>query len=129
MDWTAIVIMIIQLIIAPLIIWGVKEGVSYLRKKADSELLDSYFARAEDAILTAVAETQQTFVDALKKSPDWNKAAMREAFNLSISRAQQIMGAATYETIAAASEDINAWITAKIEQAVHEQKWLDKPAV
>ena len=122
MDWTQIVIVIIQLVLAPMIILGVKEGISYLKAKAKNEKLDRYFAYAEDAILTAVTETQQIFVDEIKGTQGWSMEAMERAFNRSMNRSKAIMGDAVYEGLSEAVDDINAWITAKIEQAVHETK-------
>lgn len=118
MDWTQIVIILIQLVIAPLIIWGVKEGVGYLKTKAKNEKLAGYIDRAEDAILTAVEETQQIFVDAIKGTSGWDQAAMEQAFQQSLTRSKQIMGEAVYAGLTEAVDDVNAWITAKINQSV-----------
>lgn len=123
MDWTSIVIVLIQLVIAPLIIWGVKEGVGYLKQKANREKLNGYFDRAEDAILTAVEETQQIFVDAIKGTSGWDQAAMEQAFQRSLARSKVIMGDAVFKGLSEAVDDINSWIQAKIEQAVRETKF------
>ncbi len=122
MDWTEIIIAIIQLIIAPLLIWGVKEGIGYIKLKANNEKLAFYFDRAEDAIYTAVEEIQQTFVDDVKKRGTWDKEAATQAFELALSKAKSLMSQAVYDMIDHAVGDANTWLTAKIESTVYELK-------
>ena len=130
MDWTQILIVVIQLIIAPLLVWGIKEAVSFLKVKtlaveneAYRKILQDYIDRAAAAIQTAVIETQQVFVDSIKHTEGWNSAAMQEAFTRAAERAKAIMGTAVYDGLTEAVGDVNKWITARIEQTVHETKF------
>jgi len=124
-DWTQIIIIIIQLILAPLLIWGVKAGVVFLQQKAlavqnadTRERIQYYLNLAAAAIQTAVTETQQTFVDSIKGTEGWDKATMSAAFARSMERAKAIMGVAIYDGLTEAVGDVNEWITAQIETAV-----------
>ena len=127
-DWTQIII-IIQLILAPLLIWGVKAGVTFLQQKAlavqnsdTREQIQYYLNLAAAAIQTAVIETQQTFVDNIKGTSGWDGATMQVALARSIERAKAIMGTAVLNGLNEAVGDVNEWITAQIESTVHSTK-------
>jgi len=125
MDWTQIIITLIQLIIAPLAIWLTKEAVGYLKAKAGAianatahERVLHYLDLAAAAIETAVAETQQTFVSTIKHTDGWSAATAQEAYQRSRDKAIEIMGQATYMGLAEAVGDVNKWINARIEATV-----------
>jgi len=124
-DWTEIIITLIQLIIAPLAIWLTKEAVGYLKAKAGAiadatahERVLHYLDLAAAAIETAVAETQQTFVSTVKHTEGWSAATAQEAYQRSRDKAIEIMGQATYAGLSEAVGDVNKWINARIEAAV-----------
>jgi hypothetical protein len=94
----------------------------WLRAKTKSAALDKYIARANDAILTAVAETMQTFVSTMKASGQWNEENAKKAFDMSMIRAKEIMGAAALSALPEAIGDLEKWLTAKIESATLELK-------
>ena len=128
-DVTQIIIVIIKLIIAPLLIWGIREGVAFLKTKAAAvqstearDKIQYYLDMAAFAIQTAVIETQQTFVDSIKGTDGWDQATMSEALARSMERAKVIMGSAVYDGLTEAVGDVNEWITAHIEQSVRETK-------
>jgi hypothetical protein len=99
-----------------------KAAWDWFKKKTKLVALDKYYNRANDAVLTAVAETMQTFVSVMKKEGKWDNDAMKKAFNLSMLRAKEIMGAAALEALPEVVGDLTAWLTAKIEAATLELK-------
>lgn len=90
---------------------------NWLRAKMKSETLDRYINRANDAIMTAVAETMQTFVTTMKNEGKWNSETAKKAFEMSLLRAKEIMGAAALQALPEVIGDVEKWITAKIEAA------------
>lgn len=90
---------------------------NWLKERTKNAALDKYMDRANDAVLTAVAETMQTFVTTMKKEGNWNKEAAKKAFEMSLLRAKEIMGAAILQALPEVVGDLEKWLTAKIEAA------------
>lgn len=90
---------------------------NWFKAKTKNATLDKYIDRADDAIMTAVAETMQTFVTTMKDQGTWDADAANKAFELSMIRAKEIMGAAALQALPEAIGDLEKWLTAKIEAA------------
>jgi hypothetical protein len=89
----------------------------WLKAKTKNAALDKYMDRANDAVLTAVAETMQTFVTTMKNEGQWNRETARKAFEMSLIRAKEIMGLAVLQALPEVVGDLEKWLTAKIEAA------------
>jgi hypothetical protein len=87
-----------------------------------NETAARYIAEAADAVTTAVAYTQQTFVDVMKEYNEWTPAAMREACHRAMDKATSLLTADAIRFIGAAYGDINGWLRAQIEAEVALQK-------
>lgn len=98
-----------------------------IKAKTHNAVLDKYIDQANDAILTAVAETMQTFVSSMKNSGQWNEETAKQAFELSKIKAIEIMGAAALKSLPEVVGDFEKWLTAKIEAATLETKALVVP--
>lgn len=118
MDINEIVSLLLNAAIIPFVAWAVSAFTAYLKDKADNDRLNKYFDLANDAVVTAVSETMQTFVSEMKKSGEWNKDAAVRALGMAKLRAQEIMGAVAYMMLAEIVGDVDAWLTSKIEAAV-----------
>jgi hypothetical protein len=94
----------------------------WLKAKTKNATIDKYIDRANDAILTAVAETMQTFVTVMKKEGKWDAEAAQKAFEMSMLRAREIIGKAALEALPEVVGDLEKWLTAKIEAATLELK-------
>ena len=79
MNINEIITLIVQSLLVPLLIWGILEGRNYLIKKIKNEQAKAIIAQATDAAQKAVAETAQVYVDAIKRTPDWDAEAQRKA--------------------------------------------------
>lgn len=117
MDINELVALLVNAAIIPLLAWTVTSLTAYLKQKANNDKLDKYFDLANDAVITAVGETMQTFVSEMKKSGDWNKEAAARALSMAKFKAQEIMGAAAYLALGKIVGDVDAWLTSKIEAA------------
>jgi hypothetical protein len=89
----------------------------WLKARTKNAALDKYMDRANDAVLTAVAETMQTFVTTMKSEGKWNNETAKKAFEMSLLRAKEIMGAAVLQALPEIVGDLEKWLTAKIEAA------------
>jgi hypothetical protein len=89
----------------------------WLKARTKNAALDKYMDRANDAVLTAVAETMQTFVSTMKNEGKWNNETAKKAFEMSLLRAKEIMGAAVLQALPEIVGDLEKWLTAKIEAA------------
>jgi|BioPla2DNA2_1021312.scaffolds.fasta_scaffold105973_2 NADH/NAD ratio-sensing transcriptional regulator Rex len=109
-------------VIIPLLVAVGKAVSNYFKEKTNSEKLQKYFDMANDAIVTAVAEVMQTFVETMKREGAWNKEAAEKAFELAKMRAIEIMGVAALQALPEIVGDVEAWIISKIEAATLQTK-------
>ena len=130
MDFEQILTIIITTVLVPLLSWG----VSVLIKLADAKIAQIknqtirqafYDAKRElaEAVKTAVSETQQVFVDAIKADGQFDKIAAEKAFNMSFDRVKEIMSDAAMEMIEDMTHGLNQLITAEIEKTVSSKDW------
>jgi hypothetical protein len=99
-----------------------KKKTADLEQKIMNDDLKGYVEIASDAVSTAVAAVTQTYVDGLKGTEGWTKEAQREAFDKAKSKALAIMGGSARSALEILYGDVNAWLEAKIEQAVKRTK-------
>jgi hypothetical protein len=95
---------------------------SLIRAKIKNAKVASYLERANDAVMTSVAETMQTFVSTLRKEGKWTKDSANTALIMAKNRALNIMGTAARDALPDIVGDIDAWLTAKIEAATRAEK-------
>ena len=122
MELTDIIALIIETALIPILAWGVAKLTSHLDKKIENETAEKYVNFAVDAVYTAVEQTMQTYVSALKKSGEWNEETAQNAFNHAKSLALVTMGTTAQKIIAEMAGDLDAWIDAKIEACTLELK-------
>jgi hypothetical protein len=118
----------ITTIIVPFVAWGVTEFTRWIKEKRENEVLDKYLKLASDSIVTAVADTMQVFVGALKTAGEWNEETQKEAFERARLMAIELMGATVWQALDMIVKDSEAWLSAKIEQAVRDEKLKEKAA-
>lgn len=78
--------------------------------------------KALDAVSTAVTTTNQTYVEALKKSGTFSVENQKEAFEQSYNAALSMMNEETKKLIDAEYGGLDKWLTLKIEVAVNSAK-------
>ncbi|MDD3064510.1 MAG: hypothetical protein PHX50_17125 [Massilibacteroides sp.] len=129
MELNEIITIIITTVIIPLLTWGVKTLTNLADAKIEqikNKTVRDAFAEArielEEAVFTAVSETQQTFVEALKVDGQFTADDAKEAFDKSFQRAKEIMSNSGMEIIETATGALDALITAQIEKAIKELK-------
>lgn len=88
----------------------------------DADVLNKYWNLVENAVYIAVMETNQVYVDDLKKNGKFDLASQKEAMQKSIIRAKEIMSDETKKIIETAFGDIDKYLTASIEALIKTQK-------
>ena len=88
----------------------------------DADLLNKYIDMAEDAVYKAVMETNQTFVDALKKESNFTKEAQAEALNKAIDTAKANITEEAKKVLIEAYGDLNKYLTTSIEALIRTTK-------
>ena len=116
-------------VIIPLLIAAGNAISTYYKTKTANEKMQHYFDLANDAIVTAVAETMQTFVTTMKNNGTWTDESAKQAFEMSKLRAQEIMGYAALKALPEIVGDINTWLTSKVEAATLTAKQANASAI
>lgn len=122
MDKVELIKLIIEMIIVPLLIWGIAIVNRRISEKVELEQTKNILHQATSIVEAVVHETSQTFVDDLKMSGDFDKDKARQALELSKQRALEIISPASYNLLEQVVGDVNGFIEAQIEATV----WAEK---
>ena len=117
MDWTSLIDTALPIVISAIIIPLLIAAGKALSKYVKTEQQKKYYDMACSAVIAAVGETMMTFVDALKKSGEWNTENAEKSFEIAKAKALQIMGAAVLQAMPEIVTDFEAWLAAQIEAA------------
>lgn len=101
---------------------GVKAFANHLSAQTDNELAKKYLKEAADAIEEAVAFTNQTYVDTLKKSGTFTKENQEEARQKSLDKVVALLTAEARKFLEEAYGDLNSYLLNRIEPEVRRQK-------
>lgn len=122
MNWNQVLEMIIQMLIIPLIAYGLALLRGYIVRKVKIAQVESILLQATMAVEIAVKETAQTYVDELKELIIFDETAQLAALRKAKARALQILTPAAQELLERAVGDINGYIEALIEATVNDLK-------
>ena len=120
--WLNIIETILTAVVIPLLAWGIKNLVNWLKTKTNNAIVEKYLTYAGDAVTQAVKETTQTYVDALKKEGKFDKDAQIEAFNRTMKTALDLLTTDALDVIEMVYGDVEAWLRSKIESTIAENK-------
>ena len=102
-----------------------KSQLNLLELEIDKQFVRSVIEQAEDFISTAVIETNQVLVDALKEKNEDGKLSAEEvklAFNTTLSKVYDLMDKDMLESLDMVVADTRKWITSKIEYYINMNK-------
>lgn len=88
----------------------------------DADVLNKYIDMAENAVYKAVMETNQVYVDSLKKENIFDADAQSEALSKSLEKAKAILSAEAKNILESAFGDINVYLTTSIEALIRTTK-------
>lgn len=109
-------------ILTPLLTWGGIELVKWLSTKTKNEKVQKYIEEATNAVVVAVSEVSQTYVDTLKKEGKFDKEAQKVAFEKAKAQALVLINDNSKKAINTVYNDFDYWLNLMIEQKVKEQK-------
>ena len=120
---------ILQGVLIPLLIALAGYVVDFLKAKRDeaktktkNELAKKYMGMIYDTITNCVIATNQTYVDSLKASGNFDKQAQQKAFEETLQSVKQMLGTKVINYIKSISDDTNFYLTKLIEAKVKENK-------
>lgn len=115
---TETIILLLNSIVLPLILWGLNEAVKYLKQKSKNEKLNYIIDLAEIITKDAVYATNQTYVNELKKENKFTLKQHKKAFELSKDEILKVLGRDGEVLLKQAVSDVNAFLENKIEKEV-----------
>lgn len=125
MDWINLITTTVELILVPLLFWGLSILSNFIKSKVKSARLEELIVLVDGSIRAAVSETQQTFVDELKKAGEFTPDKASEAALRALNRAKVIMGERGQEVLDKLTINVNEYIRAKIEEYVQDDHVID----
>lgn len=126
MNWNQIFELVIQMLIIPLIAYGLALLRGYIVRRVKIAQVESILLQATLAVEIAVKETAQTYVDELKDLDIFGEDAHLAAFRKAKARALQILTPSAQELLERAVGDVNNYIEALIEATVNDRKKGDQ---
>lgn len=117
-----VVILPLLAILTAYIVNFVRVKISALKEQTKDTSLNKYLDMLEDAVVACVTATNQTYVEALKKSGNFTIDAQKEALNRTKEAVIAILSEEAQKALSSAIGDIEVYITQKIEATVNEVK-------
>lgn len=100
----------------------INKAAAWFTTKVKNQRANKYIFEIADIVATGVAYASQTYVDALKKDGAFNADEQKQAFALAYKTIEGLLTESAKNFITETYGDLNAYLTAKIEAAVHDQK-------
>ena len=94
----------------------------YIHQLVSTLVEGSKYEEAVDTVLAAVDYVNQTFVDSLKQSGNFDRSAQLEAIERAKDAALFSLSASTTKWLEKTYIDLDGWLTIQIESAVRSQK-------
>lgn len=113
---------LITFVVIPLLSWCGVELVKWLSNKTKNAKSKQYIEDAVSAVVIAVSEVSQTYVEALKKEGKFDKDAQFIAFELARDKALSLINDNSIKAITTVYNDFEYWLDLIIEQKVKELK-------
>ena len=111
----------VPMLTAYLVVFIRKAGDS-AAANAESVMVKTYITEVTEAIAAAVAATNQTYVDSLKKTGKFDGVAQKEAAQKALEACMASISPAAQSFIEEAYGDIREYLTTRIEAEVRRQK-------
>lgn len=129
MDWMKLLQEIFYVCVIPLLgvlttylVQFLKVKGNQIAESVDNDLATKYIKMLTETICTCVEETNQTYVDALKKAGTFDAEAQKEAFKKSKDAVMKILSEEAKEYLASIYGDLDKFIESMIEAQVKQAK-------
>ena len=94
----------------------------FVYQMVSAKVADTKYENAVNSVFCAVEYVNQTFVDSLKESGNFDEKAQELAFMKAKEAALETMEASTRKWLEKSFDDIDGWLTVQIESAVKSAK-------
>ena len=122
MNWQAILLSVISIVLTALVSWGAERLIALINARLANSKYAKYLMGAVDVITRAVKTTYQTYVGALKDKNMFTSEAQVEALNMARDMAMAQLSEDTKKWIETNFGDIKQWIASTIESVIYDLK-------
>lgn len=126
MEYELILQNVLTFLVVPIVIYliarfekFIKSKIKQIESDTAQKILNDALENVAQAAQTAVIETEQTFVKAVKREGNWSAETMEQAALQAYERTLQIASDAALKTVQDANKNIEAYIMSKIENVVN----------
>ena len=120
--WMDVLIIVIDALVGVAISVGIPMLFSLLKKRTNNARAQQYIDRAQEYLTTAVAMTNQVFVDQLKKDGKFDEENQAAAFQMTMETWLKMISDDMKNVIVEEVGNFEAWAEAQLEASVAFQK-------
>lgn len=122
MDWQSIIIQIISLVLAALGAWVLAKVKSLINTKIKNEKARAILDSATTVVSNVVKATYQTYVESIKGTDAWTKAAQEKALQDAVTSARSQLSEEVEKYISDNFGDVETWIKSLVETTLYNLK-------
>ena len=100
----------------------IRSGIAWISAKTKSEKIQLALQEFQTVLEDGIGYVEQTFVRLAKAGGTWNATTQKEALQTCVDYIQNNLTQKAYELLTENKEDIEDWITAKIESYISYSK-------
>ncbi len=122
MNWQAILLSAISIVLTALVSWGAERLIALINSKLANTKYAKYLTSVVDIITRAVKTTYQTYVEALKDKNMFTPDAQKEALSKAGEMALAQLSDDSKKWIETNFGDVQKWIANTIESVIYDLK-------
>lgn len=122
MDWQSIIIQIVSLVLAALGAWVLAKVKSLINTKIKNEKARALLDSATTVVSNVVKATYQTYVESIKGTDAWTKAAQEKALQDAVTAARSQLSEEVEKYISDNFGDVETWIKSLVETTLYNLK-------
>lgn len=119
---TQILVDIIATALAAALLGLIRAGISWLGTRVQSEKIQIALQEFQTVLEDGVGYVEQTFVRVAKEGGTWDASTQSQALQTCLEYIQNNLTEKTVEILTEDKEDIESWLTAKIESYIQSLK-------
>ena len=116
--WMDVLVIVIDTIVGVAVSVGIPMLFSLLKARVHNTKVQQYIDRAQEYLTSAVAMTNQTFVDQLKKDGQFNEENQAAAFQMAMNTWLEMLSEDMKDVIVEEVSNFEAWAEAQLEARV-----------
>ena len=120
--WMDVLVIVIDALVGVVVSVGIPMLFSLLKARTHNAKVQQYIDRAQEYLTSAVAMTNQTFVNQLKKDGQFNEENQAAAFQMAMNTWLEMLSDDMKNVIIEEVGNLEAWAEAQLEACVAFQK-------